>query len=193
MAHGRGGTAVIAVNDAIYPCGFADIAYACDPQWWDLHGGLRAYRGLKVALGVSRGGQPFAPAYDDVWWVECSGTDGWDDDPDKIRSGGNSGYQALQVAAKGYSPKNIILVGYDMQGPHFFGEHPASIRMHPNMATWIQSYNILGDKLIDSMGINVVNASPGSALKRFPPVDLAAALAEAFDGDNHQSGYPRRS
>ncbi len=176
------GIIIIAINDAIYPCWFANMLYACDPQWWDLHWeSLQPWRyggGHRVSLGVAREGHPFAPNHSDVWWVECSGTDGWDDDPDKIRSGGNSGYQAIQIAVKGFRPEKVILVGYDMQGKHFFGDHPAQIRMHPNMNTWVQGYNELGN-ILDRRGVRVVNASPGSALKRFPAVDLAAALAEA--------------
>src|SRR5690606_9521612 len=41
---------VVAVNDAVYPCWFADIAYACDRKWWRYHNGLPGFPGRKLSL-----------------------------------------------------------------------------------------------------------------------------------------------
>src|SRR3990167_6401454 len=65
---------VIAVNDAVYVCWFADIAYACDVKWWRYHGSLAGFRGEKYRLAVMRpgGGDRNDPGLPDVKSLEMS-------------------------------------------------------------------------------------------------------------------------
>lgn len=169
MARAQNRIFVVTVNDAVYPCWYADVAYACDRRWWDHHAGLKYFHGLKLSLERTD--------FQDVTTLENTGPEGYDPDPWKIRSGGNGGYQAIQVAAHLGAPK-VILVGYDMQGGHWFGEHPSEIRstLAPQTrANMIRGFAVLGDALA-KRGVKIFNATPGSAITAFPRVSLEEVL-----------------
>jgi hypothetical protein len=170
MARERNLVRVIAINDAIYPCWWADIGYACDEKWWKYHGSLPAFAGERVSLEPT----PFksvlvAPRYA-----------GGGIDP-KGRAlatgapGGNSGYQALQIAVH-CGAARIILVGYDMRGKHWFGDHPIRVGgVDPPFSDFIAAFVAIVPEL-ERHKVKVLNASPKSELKCFPAVDLALEL-----------------
>lgn len=161
---------VIAVNDAVYPCWFADRVHACDQKWWDEHHGVPGFSGTKSSLEPTR--------FPDVLTYRNTGTSGLDDATDAIRSGGNSGYQAMHLAVH-FGVRKIVLVGFDMTGDpmnHWFGHHPAPIAISVRtMDNRIREFAELKPLLADR-GIDVVNASPGSALTFFRAGDLETEL-----------------
>jgi hypothetical protein len=169
---------VITVNDAVYPMWWADLAYACDGDWWRYHQGLPGFQGLKVRLRHLDGRRDINEVpFGDVSTVESSGIDGADFRPGCVRTGGNSGYQAVQVAVH-CGARRIILLGFDLKpGPlvHWFGAHPAEISNQGNITGWLRRFDGLAAALTGH-GVEVLNASPGSALQCFPAVDLAAVL-----------------
>lgn len=171
---------VITVNDAVYPMWWADVAYACDAAWWVHHRGLPGFQGLKMRLenpGPDGADQNRAP-FTDIKTVLATGTDGIDLRRGQVRTGCNSGYQAVQIAAH-FGAERIILLGFDCNEPtpkHWFGEHPREIRKKPLVAAWIQRFGQMAEAM-SIAGIEVVNASPGTALRRFELADLTAALA----------------
>lgn len=175
---------VMTVNDAVYPCWFADIAYACDAAWWREHRGLAGFGGWKVRLflpGLKGQDTNATPEYPDIDTFYNSGVEGFDEDPSRIRNGGNSGYQATHIAAH-LGAQKIILVGFDMRNEgtlsHFFGEHPATIRKRPiGMRIWVERFHRLHAELAKRK-IVVLNASPGSALTDIRRVELDHALGE---------------
>lgn len=171
---------VIAVNDAVYPFAFADMLYACDAAWWREHGGVKWFGGwkcrLRVVNPISGRDTNNLPEYPEVDSYLSSGTEGFDDDPAYIRHGGNSGYQALHIAAH-LGARRVILLGFDMKGKHWFGDHPRSIRKNPWNPKWVERFGILAKEL-DKRGIVVLNASPDSALACFTSVDLETAMGE---------------
>lgn len=173
MARARNMVRVIALNDAVYPCWFADVAYACDRRWWEHHGSLPKFQGIKLGLEPT----PFH----DVHHMCNTGTSGFDPDPQALRSGGNSGYQALHLSAH-LGAKRVILVGYDMKGRHWFGDHPPGVAraVSPNMGMRLREFSGLAPELA-KRDITVVNATPGSALCHtvFPHVDLTKELPHA--------------
>ena len=169
---------VIAVNDAIYPCWFADIAYACDAAWWAHHDGLPGFTGLKLSLldGTDPRAKPCEVS--GVWHIRSSGHEGFDPDRQHIRTGGNSGYQALHLALHLGAAK-IVLVGFDMRDDdgqaHWFGDHPREISRTRTPALWRDRFTALADAA-QHLGVTVVNASPGTALAAFQ----TCALEQAF-------------
>lgn len=176
---------VIAVNDAVWPCWYADVLYACDHDWWDWHApALREFRGEKICMGVPRlpAGDMLLPADPKVRFVERDGVEGMPPHPDRIASGGNSGYQAVQLAAKRGSQR-ILLCGIDMDGKqHWFGEHPLGpLRRTPSWDVRRQTFNGLAT-ILKERGVKVTNCSPGSALKAFPAGDLATELERIANG-----------
>jgi hypothetical protein len=181
MARARDLIRVIAINDAVYPCWFADLCYACDARWWRLHRGLPGFRGLKIGLDETE--------FPDVLTMVNSGVAGFDPDPGSLRSGGNSGYQAVHLTAH-FGAARDILVGFDFHGSHWFGEHPPEIQNSgppyspPSFPDRRDRFAEIKPELA-ARGLTVVNATPGSELGPgiFPMVDLAAEL-DALEAKN---------
>lgn len=168
-AHAAARCAVVAVNDAYRLAPWADMLYAADGLWWEFHWqrGAGEFRGLRVTAQR----QVRYP----VTIAEVSGHRGFDPRPGYIRTGGNSGYQALHVAAQ-LGARKIVLCGLDMQGSHFFGPHPKPLNNTGSYAHHILQFETLAKPLAD-LGVDVVNVSPRSALRAFRRGELAAELA----------------
>lgn len=101
--------------------------------------------------------------------------------PGLIGSGKNGGFQALNIAIQ-FGAKRIVLVGYDMQlgpnkEPHWHGRHPGKLSnpLASTLATW---RGIIDGqvKRLKELGVEVINASPTSALQSFPKMGLIEAL-----------------
>lgn len=158
---------VVAVNDAFELAPAADVVYAADCAWW-LHHAQRALKapGIKVTASDST---PFQA----VKVLRNTGVEGFDPDPSCLRTGGNGGYQAIHLAIHAGAAR-ILLLGFDMRGSHFFGRHPAPLRNTDpgSFVTWAGRFGALNDR-----GAEIVNCTPGSALRAFPVADLEAEIA----------------
>ncbi|MHB1086151.1 MAG: hypothetical protein ACYCZ0_00190 [Minisyncoccota bacterium] len=170
MARAKDLIRVIAINDAVYPCWFADVGYACDKAWWDHHDGVPGFEGRRVTLRHQKN-----QVYEGADWLNSTGTDGFEPDPCGLRTAGNSGYQALNLCAH-LGAATVLLVGYDMHGTHWFGDHPESCRRaQPNQKRLASHFADLVAPLAER-GIRVVNCSPGSAITAFPMGDIETEL-----------------
>ena len=185
-----GGRRVIAINDNYRRCPGADLLYFCDWKWWTWHRdrpAFRAFGGIKATLD-----QRVAATDPGVRWLRngdegaagTAGRMGLCLERDRLRTGRNSGYQAVNLAVH-LGAARIVLVGYDMKaGPlgeeHWFGRHrdregrpvptaPATI------ARWAAAFATLVPPL-EALGVEVVNAGPDSAIDCFPKVRLADCL-----------------
>lgn len=100
------------------------------------------------------------------------------DAPDVIGWGKNGGFQALNLIAKA-RPAKIIMVGIDAsiaRGVHFHGLHdglknPSAI----DVGVW-RAHIDAAAPVLAGLGIEVVNASPGSSLTAYRKVDLYREL-----------------
>lgn len=168
----RGRARVIAVNDAYRLAPWAEVLYAADWEWWKHHwDDVRKFRGLKVSIG-------FQCPYKEVLAVADGGYDGFDDRPTHVRSGRNSGYQAVHLAAH-LGAHTVLLCGFDMRKnkhAHFFGDHPPELRNESLYDSFIQHFTRAAQEY-ERRGIRVINCTPGSALKCFPFSTLEGALA----------------
>lgn len=97
--------------------------------------------------------------------------------PNTIRMGGNSGFQALQLALH-FGAERVILLGYDMMlasdgRSHW---HPEYVGMgnplKDRMPRWCQAFA----EIPSSIRQRVVNASRVTALKCFKRASLTEAL-----------------
>lgn len=172
VAYCRGKAAVIAINDAYRLAPWADVLYACDAKWWDWHQGVPGFTGLKFAL------QDEAAQWPGVTVLRNTGAHGLEHDPGGLRTGKNSGYQAINVAVH-MGATRIVLLGYDMQAPahgpsHWFGEHPNRVRS--TYAMFLAAFPALAAPL-QALGISVINCSRETALDVFPRQPLAEVLA----------------
>jgi hypothetical protein len=164
------GTPTIAVNDTFRLAPWADVLYAADAAWWERNPDAAGFAGLRVTLASVLGCRSLIN----------SGTMGFDPDPRNVRTGGNSGYQAIHVAAHA-GAKRILLCGFDMtgrRGSHWFGDHQGPLRNteEGTYARWLTRYELLKVEL-DNRRIEVINCTPRSALRCFPFGELESELA----------------
>lgn len=95
-------------------------------------------------------------------------------------SGGNSGFQALNLAVQ-WGAAQILLIGFDMTdagGAHWYGRNNWTGANNPdqnNFKRWIAAFESAAVTL-KRMGVEVVNCSPHSALGCFPKMSIEAAL-----------------
>jgi len=153
------------------------VCYFADSEWWRWHKErpeFMAFAGEKCSIKST--GMTVEDAQ--VHILRNAGPDGLSLDPEALSSGRNSGYQAIQVAAQ-LGVSKLVLIGFDMKAvdgrSHWFGEHPSAgspDRFEKNFAP-------LFDQLarpMELLGMRVVNATPGSALRLFPREPLEEAL-----------------
>ena len=163
------GDRVIAVNDAYRRLPFADVLYACDARWWGVHGNCNGFAGEKWS-SHGRDNQKLKEA--DLYGltlVHGGNGKGFSLNPERIHYGGNGGFQAVNLAIL-FGVHRIVLVGFDMHGSHFFGAHPSPLRNTKSFDRYIKSFEEAAKMLPEH--IRIVNATPGSALRCFPFVDL---------------------
>lgn len=169
----RGKAPVVAVSDTYRLAPWADVLYACDAKWWEAHDGVPAFAGLKFALETS------AARWPGVQVLENTGDRGVELTPTGLRTGKNSGYQAVNVAIH-LGASRVVLLGYDMQATigqpsHFFGEHPPSLRRSSPFAMFCQHFASLVSP-VKAIGVEIVNCSRATALTCFPVRPLEAVL-----------------
>lgn len=168
----RGQAFVIAIKDNIRRAPWADVLYACDQKWWLAHPETATFSGPKYGLERVRG-------RNDVQILQNTGKDGLERNPAGLRTGQNSGYQAINLAVH-LGARRIVLLGYDMRpdakGNHrWHGWHPYG-KTIPPYAQFLMHFPTLV-KPLQALGIEVVNCTPGSALTCFPMGDLREVLA----------------
>ena len=163
----RGRARVLAVNDAWRLAPWADVLYACDARWWRHYQGVPAFHGLKFGL------EPVI--YRDVQTLQDTGPEGLEVEPTGLRTGRNSGYQAINLAVH-LGARRILLLGYDMQrtggAAHFFGEHPEGLRQPSPFETFLAAFPTLLGPLA-TLRIDLVNCSRHTALTSVPGGVLA--------------------
>ncbi len=146
------------------------MLYAADAIWWLQHKQI-GFRGLCVAP-VKVPTMPHVLvariARDRTHAAKAMQFEGG-----KIGHGGNSGYQALNLAVL-FGARRIALLGFDMrlgsQGEvHHHGPHPAMLRNPTSklLRDWAKALNAQAPALMQH-GVEVVNASRVSALSAYP-------------------------
>lgn len=163
------GIPAVVTNNTYQRAPGAALLYAADASWWHENREALAFPGLKVSA------QDVPSAA--VLTLRMTGADGYDPDPECLRTGGNSGYASVHIAAQA-GAKRILLLGFDMRASgHWHGEHPKPLRRtpQPTYERWIARFEGLAVELAQR-GVDVINCTPGSALQCFRALPLAAAL-----------------
>ncbi len=172
----RGRARIIAINDSYRLAPWADLLYFCDRRWFEWHQAraeFRTFKGSKVTLD-----EQVLKAHPEIRGVKNTGRDGLETDPTGVRTGRNGGYQAINLAVH-LGARRIVLLGYDMRlvagRTHWHGGHPVAIRDTVFTNSMLPCFPSLV-KPLKELGVEVLNATPGSALTVFPMVELEAAL-----------------
>jgi len=164
---------VIAVNDAyrlVPQQGAGSVLYGADVKWWKYHWPhiQENWVGECHTQKLHWPEQDLETiGFNKVWDIEVS-KPGLSTDPTVIHGGGNSGYQALNIAALMAAPDaRIFLIGYDMGthgGMHFFGDHP-NRWAQGGYSRFVAAYRGIRDD-------RIINCTPGSALDWFPSGEI---------------------
>lgn len=168
---------VIAVNESYRLAPWAEAVYSCDLAWWNLHKGLADFAGLKLthdAIACRT-----YPALKRIQIESVTGDDILTDRPTYVGAGGNSGFQAMNLAVQ-FGATGIALIGIDCtleHGEHWHGRHPYHMNnpAPSNVKRWRGAFEKAAPKL-NAMGIDVVNCSPLSALSNYPKMTVGEAL-----------------
>lgn len=166
---------VVVVNNAWQRLPLSDALYACDAKWWDLyHAQTRA-----AFAGERWTRNPDAAKRYGLRYIRSAKAPGLTTDPNAINEGGNSGFQAINLAYL-FGARRILLVGYDMQDTygrkHFFGDHPRPLVNPASFKAWRARFAPLALDLA-AAGVVVKNCSIESALEHFPRANLEDELA----------------
>jgi hypothetical protein len=166
------GLFIIGINNAYQICGQLNVLYGCDAKWWQKHHNDVPEQCCKFSLEDT--------GFDDVVQLKQGKKEGLSLRWPWLNTGRNGGYQALNLAVLlGF--KTIYLLGYDMKRTggktHWHGEHPQPLN-NPSehlMQNWIEHYKEAA-KILEGLGITVINLTRKTALQCFPIMRLEDAL-----------------
>jgi hypothetical protein len=177
VAQLRGRVRVLAIKRNVDLAPWADAVYGCDAHWWNSRQGLPEFKGLKLAYTsplLMRGEikQIHIEREHDAILVKK---------PGEVGSGGNSGFQALNLAVQ-FGALGIMLIGFDMKpngnSPHWYGRNDwpgCANPMEHNYQRWQRAFDSSAPMLAE-LGVDVVNCSTFSALKHFRRASIADTL-----------------
>jgi len=168
---------VIAVNDAYLLMPYARMMYAADAPWWEVHKGAPAFAGERWS--VLEFTKPEATAAKlatadkyDINLIYGAPGFGFSVDKKVLHYGANSGFQAINLALH-IGASRVLLVGFNMEGDHFFGKHPLPLR-NTDPGAFIRYFN---NAAAAHNGAAIINCTPRSELKSFPYQPLESALS----------------
>lgn len=170
----RGRARVIVINRSHELAPWADVLYGCDGRFWRHYETARLFAGLKVTQDAGTSAR----------WPEIRrvrvGSEKMSIEPGVLGSGGNGGFQALNLAIQ-FGARRIVLIGFDMDvsaGVHWHGKHEGGLN-NPHEALcegWREHFaRAVSD--LEALGVEVVNATRGGALEAFPRVGLQRVLS----------------
>lgn len=176
---------VLAINDALRLCPWADAHYFCDDKWWRWYKDeewFTAYQGPRYTLENPQ----IVKVDPSIRSVRNAGRTGLCTEPDGICTGQNSGHQAINLTYH-LRAKRILLLGYDMGAPpgpdrkprlHFFGDHP--IRTSPHVfGAMLPHFKLLAPELA-ARGVEVINCTPSSMLRVWPITSVERMIADGL-------------
>lgn len=158
---------------------WASILYGCDRGWWVEHRGVPQFKGMKISASPS-----VCKVYRDIRQVKRllpraeiltgeTGVIGCG----VPRGGGHSGFHAINLAVQ-FGAKRIVLVGFDMtlkRGAHWRTEYGSVKPDAKRVETWRVALDGCADQF-KALGVEVINATPGSALTAYPMATLREAV-----------------
>lgn len=162
------------------------VLYACNLAWW------RHYWSLELAAHPAEKWTTNREAADryGLHWIAEANRPGLSCDPALVHHGHGSGFTLLNLAYL-MGAARIVLVGYDLRYPagydgrariaggdrHYFGEYPEPLQHWPSVKVQGGVHVELLDlyrSVADQGLVEILNATPGSALDCFPRVDIDA-------------------
>lgn len=135
---------VVAVNNAFELAPWAEAMAANDVRWWNQNPHAQQFKGRKFSASSIHGVQKLPG----VATSQCSGV------------------VAMEVA-KQLGAKRIVILGLDGQGSHYFGDYSGGLK-NAQATHYMQHAAQFKKWGAMNQGIEVINATPNSAVKCFP-------------------------
>lgn len=171
---GRAGVIVFAVKEGVTLAPFADAVYGVHLAWWKHRKGLPEFKGLKFGYVLDR--LPFPDVRNvEIPDLKCDALRF--EKVGQVGAGGNSGFHALNLALQ-FGSRKIIGIGFDCDGPHFYGRnrwHKATNPDYSATRRWRRAFQAATYDL-QRIGAEFINCSPVSAIEGFPKMNLQQAL-----------------
>lgn len=148
----RGLWKAVAVSNAFHVAPWAAALVSNDAAWWRATPAAMRFKGRKYS-GARCVADVHALGFDSL-----------------LGTGLNSGIQGMRVARL-LGATRIVLIGFDMRGSHYFGQHPKPLRN-----TTPERFREFLKQFSAWKGPEVINCTPGSSLRVFPMAPLDQAL-----------------
>lgn len=171
--------ATIAINNTHKRAPWATDLYACDLQWW------RHYKPDFAGRRWSQYQRDDAERFPNVEYVRAKSLSTLNlSDERWIGTGGNSAFQALNLAILGGAVR-VVLLGVDLQPTggraHWHADHPHVNRLTnpsgPTYEIWLKAFNMAAQQLAQT-NVEFIQASEQTALRSWPRMDIKTALKE---------------
>lgn len=166
------------MNNAYQVAPQAGICYFADARWYGWHKDVDAFKqfaGQKCTIDGTE------CEHDSSLFIMRQGEPtGLSRDPARLATGGNGGYQAINLAALS-GARRIVLLGFDMR---YIGGKQNWHKGHPVKSPerwvnrWLPNFRGLAKELAKDK-VDVVNATPESALDAFRKAPIAELLPDA--------------
>ena len=174
------GQRLIAANNAFKLGAWIDVVCCMDLKWpeWNKEE-LSKFGGLKISSHLSHATSDLAQLLN-IRVVQSSKTHvGISEKPPLVASNGNSGAFAINLAVQ-FGAKKIVLLGFDMktieQKHNWHDDHIVETNQDRNpYPKFLARFPAIAADLT-KLGIECVNATPGSALTVFPIVEPESVM-----------------
>ncbi|MCW8960199.1 MAG: glycosyltransferase [Ignavibacteriaceae bacterium] len=160
----RGKGTVIVINNTRELAPWADILYACDARWWEAYPEALNHKGRKISILYDHPKVEKYPMNNNLNGIGET----------RIRTGGNSGHQAINLAYL-LGATEIILLGYDMQVTnglsHWHGDHKRGLSQKECFKGWIGHLGVVATQAKEK-GLKIINCTRQTALTCFESKNL---------------------
>jgi hypothetical protein len=170
------GRRVIAVNDAYRIAPWADVMFYGDGPWLTAHRkALLDFAGLKISGCATQTNEPgIRHVYRDMI------NHGISRDPTEVRWNRSSGACAINLAVH-FGVKRIVLLGFDMRRVDGQKHWHPDVNDDPGnpYPRFLEVFPVIA-RDAEALGVEILNATPGSALTAFPieePAELGIGRA----------------
>lgn len=162
-----------------------DVHLACNWQWWDTYWNEIKDDPCEKWTPRKESAEKYGINYIEERWEP-----GLSKDRSYICAHHGSGPQIVNIAYN-YGVKRMILVGWDMRYPgkrtdreytekrHYFGEYPQNLQHWPRTGPNGELTGLIKEMETikpEDYGIEIINCTPGSAMKCFPYQSLSECL-----------------
>jgi hypothetical protein len=167
---------VLVINSMFLYAPWADYLYAADQKWWDHYGSQVRTQFAGQRWTQDEGAcRKFGARH-----VQCERRVGLSLIKGVVHHGGNSGHQAINLAAQ-LGARLMILLGFDMKtttdASHYHGRHPKPLRLASPYDAWLRYFGPLAMDLKHA-GIRVLNATRSTAIESFDRAILEKVLSD---------------